>query len=98
MSVSGERTAITKAKRIVIKVGSSTLTRDGKLRRRAFGQLARQISNLHDRGKDIVLVSSGAIAVGSQKLNWAHPGQQRGGDGQSMDAGDHEGVRKDARR
>jgi glutamate 5-kinase len=64
-----------RAKRIVVKVGSSTLTRDGKLRPRMFTQLAKQISQLVDEGRQVVLVSSGAIALGSQRLGWSHPGR-----------------------
>jgi glutamate 5-kinase len=63
------------AKRIVIKVGSSTLTRDGKLRPRKFSQLAAQISGLVHDARQVVLVSSGAIAVGSHRLGWSHPGR-----------------------
>lgn len=60
------------ARRIVVKVGGSTLTHDGKPRIRKFGQLAASISRLVDEGREIVLVSSGAIAVGSQRLGWTH--------------------------
>jgi len=63
------------ARRIVIKVGSSTLTRNGQLRVRKFTDLARQLSNLVDDGRQVVLVSSGAIAVGSHRLGWDHPGR-----------------------
>lgn len=63
------------ARRIVVKVGSSTLTNRGRLRARKFGQLAESISRLMDSGREIVLVSSGAIAVGSQQLGWHQPGQ-----------------------
>lgn len=58
------------ARRIVVKVGGSTLTQNGKPRPRKFGQLAASISKLVDEGREVVLVSSGAIAVGSQRLGW----------------------------
>lgn len=64
-----------KAKRIVVKVGSSTLTNDGKLRSRKFGELAASISRLMDTGREVVVVSSGAIAVGSHRLGWDGPGR-----------------------
>jgi glutamate 5-kinase len=64
-----------RAKRIVVKVGSSTLTREGRVRARKFGELARAISTLRDAGKEVVLVSSGAIAIGSHRLGWPHPGR-----------------------
>ena len=63
------------ARRIVIKVGSSTLTREGKLRPRKFSELARSISELVDQGREVVLVSSGAIAAGSHRLGWTHRDQ-----------------------
>jgi glutamate 5-kinase len=66
---------LVKAKRIVIKVGSSTLTREGHVRTRKFGDLARQISGLMDSGREVVLVSSGAIAIGTAKLSWDKPGR-----------------------
>ena len=73
MAEAKARRALTRAKRIVIKVGSSTLTRDGSVRNRKFGDLARQISALCAEGRQVVLVSSGAIAVGAAKLEWKGP-------------------------
>ncbi len=67
------RKLLARARRIVVKVGSSTLTRDGKLRPRKFSDLAKQISGLVDDGREVVLVSSGAIAIGAAKLGWDHP-------------------------
>ena len=59
------------ARRIVIKVGSSLVTNQGKgLDYRALACWAAQISNLKHMGKEIILVSSGAIAEGMQRLNW----------------------------
>jgi len=55
--------------RIVVKVGTSTLTHDtGKPNFRLLDQLARVLSDLKNAGCEIVLVSSGAIAVGVSKL------------------------------
>jgi glutamate 5-kinase len=71
----GTRAAAARAKRIVVKVGSSILTRDGQLRMRVFGELARQVSALQDAGRELVVVSSGAIAIGSRRLGWTHPGR-----------------------
>ena len=70
MSTSRNRKALAKARRIVVKVGSSTLTRDGLLRTRKVSDLVRQISVLVERGIEVVLVSSGAIAVGRFELGW----------------------------
>ncbi len=64
--------AIVFAKRLVIKVGSSIVTNKGKgLDREAFDNWAEQIFNLHIKSKQIVLVSSGAIAEGMARLGWA---------------------------
>ena len=62
------RQAPRRARRIVVKVGSGYLTDDGQVRSPAFGQIARQVAKLIEDGREVVLVSSGAIAVGSHKL------------------------------
>ncbi len=60
---------IKEAKRIVIKVGTSTLTyENGRLNLRRIEQLVKVICDLTNSGKEIVLVSSGAIGVGVGKL------------------------------
>ncbi|HBV20995.1 MAG TPA: glutamate 5-kinase [Nitrosomonas sp.] len=59
------------AHRIVVKVGSSLVTNQGKgLDHSALTDWAAQIARLKHLGKEIVLVSSGAIAEGMQRLNW----------------------------
>lgn len=56
--------------RIVIKVGTSTLTNDmGKSDLRSFDRLACTLSDIQNMGYEVILVSSGAIAVGTNKLN-----------------------------
>ena len=56
-------------KRIVVKVGSSTLTYDnGKINLSRIEKLTRVLSDLVNSGKEIVLVSSGAVAIGVNKL------------------------------
>lgn len=56
-------------KRLVVKVGTSTLTHDtGKLNFRSFDRLASVLSDIKNRGVEVILVSSGAIAVGVEKL------------------------------
>lgn len=59
-------------KRIVIKIGSSSLTHQetGQLDLIKMEILAREISDLRNQGKEVVLVSSGAIAVGSSTLGF----------------------------
>lgn len=64
-----ERNKLKEAKRIVIKIGTSSLTHDsGKLNLKNIENLAWVLSDLQNQGKEIVLVSSGAIAVGAQRL------------------------------
>src|SRR5688572_32141946 len=59
------------AKRLVVKVGSSLVTNDGRgLDREALARWAQQIATLRLQGREIVLVSSGAIAEGMQRLGW----------------------------
>ncbi len=61
---------IKNAKRIVIKVGTSTLTHEsGKPNIRCIDMLCRVISDLCNNGKEIVLVTSGAIGIGVGKMN-----------------------------
>ena len=60
---------ITDAKRIVFKVGSSTLTHEnGKLNLRRIEKLATVLSDLKNMGKEVVLVSSGAISAGCGRV------------------------------
>ncbi len=57
-------------KRIVIKIGSSSLTHPetGRLNLRKLEVLARELSDLRNQGKDVILVSSGAVATGVAAL------------------------------
>ena len=57
------------AQRVVVKVGTSTLTHaTGLLNIRRVEQLVRVLSDLKNAGKEIILVTSGAIGVGAGKL------------------------------
>ena len=60
------RSALKKARRVVIKIGSSTLAKDPS----AYQRLAIAIRELMETGKQVVLVSSGAIALGTRKLGY----------------------------
>lgn len=61
-------------KRIVIKIGSSSLTHPetGALNLTKLEVLVRETSDLHNMGKDVVVVSSGAIAVGRRAAGLGH--------------------------
>jgi glutamate 5-kinase len=66
------RSVIAAAKRIVVKVGSSLVTNDGRgLDHAAINRWASQIAALREQGKEVVLVSSGAIAEGIHRLGWS---------------------------
>ena len=66
------RSLIADARRLVVKVGSSLVTNDGRgLDQAAIARWAAQIAALRAAGKEVVLVSSGAIAEGMQRLGWA---------------------------
>lgn len=60
-------------KRIVVKIGSSSLTHKetGALNMTKLEVLVRELTDLHNMGKEVVLVSSGAIAVGRQALGFS---------------------------
>ncbi len=67
-----EPSVVAAAKRLVIKVGSSLVTNDGRgLDREAIARWAAQIAQLRAAGKQVILVSSGAIAEGMQRLGWS---------------------------
>ena len=58
-----------KKQRIVVKVGTSTLTHDsGSLDLRSMEHLVRVLSDLSGAGHEVILVTSGAIAVGTARL------------------------------
>ncbi len=61
---------VQKANRIVVKVGTSTLTHTtGKLNLERIEHLVRELTDLRYQGKEVVLVSSGAIGAGMGKMN-----------------------------
>ena len=61
-----------KARRIVVKVGSSLVTNEGRgLDERAIGQWSQQLAALVKEGREVIMVSSGAIAEGMKRLGWA---------------------------
>ena len=59
------------ARRIVVKVGSSLVTNEGRgLDEQAIGQWCRQLAALARDGREVIMVSSGAIAEGMKRLGW----------------------------
>lgn len=64
-------TVLRDAKRIVVKVGSSLVTNDGRgLDEDAIGEWCRQLAVLMREGREVIMVSSGAIAEGMKRLGW----------------------------
>ena len=64
--------ALKAARRIVVKVGSSLVTNEGRgVDANAVGNWCRQMAALASQGREVVMVSSGAIAEGMQRLGWA---------------------------
>jgi len=62
---------------VVVKVGSSLVTNDGRgLDLEAISRWAAQVARLRELGKQVLLVSSGAIAEGMQRLGWPQRPQQ----------------------
>jgi glutamate 5-kinase len=59
---------LAKAKRIVVKVGSAVLTGEAGLNREVMDGLVRQLAALREQGREVILVSSGAVAAGRRKL------------------------------
>lgn len=59
-----------KAKRVVIKIGTSTIIKDsGKVNIYNLERIAKIVSDIHDQGREVVIVSSGAIGIGASKFN-----------------------------
>ncbi len=66
-----DRRQVKSGQRWVVKVGSSLVTDDGKgINTEAVAQWAAQIAALRKQGREVVLVSSGAIAEGMKRLGW----------------------------
>jgi glutamate 5-kinase len=64
-------TTLRDARRIVVKVGSSLVTNEGRgLDEVAIGEWSRQLAALAGEGREVIMVSSGAIAEGMKRLGW----------------------------
>jgi glutamate 5-kinase len=61
-----ERAQLRRSRRVVIKIGSQTLASDAAV----YDRLARAVASLHREERSVVLVSSGAIALGLGRLGW----------------------------
>ena len=63
------QTLFDKAKRVVVKVGSAILTGENGLNKQVLDNLAKEISFLHNSGREVILVTSGAVAAGRRKIH-----------------------------
>jgi len=72
MTTKAVSTVLRDARRIVVKVGSSLVTNEGRgLDEAAIGEWCRQLSLLVHAGREVIMVSSGAIAEGMKRLGWS---------------------------
>jgi len=72
MAQEQENSTLRDAHRVVIKVGSSLVTNEGRgLDEAAIGEWCRQMAELVRQGREVIMVSSGAIAEGMKRLGWA---------------------------
>jgi len=70
MDVIKERKNLSEAKRIVIKIGTSSITdKRSRLEPSKVGKIVEEIMRLRARGKDVIIVSSGAIGAGIGRIN-----------------------------
>ena len=71
MNSAKKSSILRKAKRVVIKVGSSLVTNEGRgLDEAAIGEWCRQMAHLVRQDCEVIMVSSGAIAEGMKRLGW----------------------------
>ncbi len=67
----GDAVIVRNARRIVVKVGSSLVTNEGRgLDEQAIGEWSRQLASLVADRREVVMVSSGAVAEGMKRLGW----------------------------
>jgi glutamate 5-kinase len=64
------QTLFDKAKRVVVKVGSAILTGKDGLNHQVVANLVQEISFLHNSGREVILVTSGAVAAGKRKIRF----------------------------
>lgn len=65
------RDALRSSRRLVVKIGTSVLARpDGGVQSRRFSTIAASVSRLIGEGREVILVSSGAVGIGAQRLAW----------------------------
>jgi glutamate 5-kinase len=66
--INNQKLSLGRAKRVVVKIGSNVLTQNNGLNLKAIQSITRQICRLIDDGREVILVSSGAMASGVKKV------------------------------
>lgn len=74
---------LTTSKRIVVKLGSALLVRDGEPDRALIASLSRELAELRGNGTQVIVVSSGAIALGAARLGLGKGGRASLADAQA---------------
>ncbi|MFV0438505.1 MAG: glutamate 5-kinase [Desulfopila sp.] len=69
------QTLFNKAKRVVVKVGSAILTTEQGMNLEAIDNIVRQLVFLRNTGREVILVSSGAVAAGRKKIGYVARGE-----------------------
>ncbi|KHN05644.1 Delta-1-pyrroline-5-carboxylate synthase [Glycine soja] len=70
-NIDPSRVFVTKVKRIIVKVGTAVVTRsDGRLALGRIGALCEQLKELSSQGYEVILVTSGAVGLGRQRLRY----------------------------
>ena len=72
MAKSDRQQLMSQVKRVVVKVGSSTLSQNSGLSSERLDQLTHDLTKLKQRNKEIILVTSGAIVAGTRQLGFNH--------------------------
>ncbi|NNF47023.1 MAG: glutamate 5-kinase [Desulfofustis sp.] len=72
------QTLFDKSRRIVVKVGSAVLTDDNGIALDVIENIAREIAFLRDSGREVILVSSGAVAAGRARINFKNGSSELG--------------------
>ena len=72
------QTLFDKSRRIVVKVGSAVLTNDKGIALQVIENIAREIAFLRDSGREVILVSSGAVAAGRARISFNNGGTELG--------------------
>ncbi len=70
------QTLFDRARRIVVKVGSAVLTGNHGIAEEVIENIAREIAFLHDSGRQVILVSSGAVAAGRARIKFQKGGNE----------------------